>query len=90
MNCPACQHEMKPGRVSVHGTLGGFLLAGYSLQDCWFEAYERDAGEQTVIESGGERSGYRCPQCHTVVILSSSRHKDRMPPYLEAGDQPRL
>lgn len=67
LKCPACGGELRPGQVSVHGTCWGFLLIGFSHQNCWFKPAVGGA-EELVIPSGGAKDGWRCLGCGFVGI----------------------
>lgn len=65
--CPICQGEIERGSLSVHGTLLGFLFAGWSYQHCWFKGRGKNE-EQVVLRSGERTSGFRCVACGFVGI----------------------
>ena len=72
---------MNRGKVSVHGTLAGFLFVGASYQHCWFKDFERDKKEQIIVESNGSRKSFRCPECGAVVILDQDAESQKTSTY---------
>jgi hypothetical protein len=66
-SCPLCDGEIEVGSVSVHGTLGGFLFVGLSLQHCWFQG--RDTKEEIVLGSRARKAGFRCKACGFVGMF---------------------
>ena len=87
MNCPQCNIEMSRGQATVHGTAAGFLVHGFSYQHCWFEEYEKNAGEQVIVESNGRKDAFRCPKCKSVLILNDDLKQDEKSPYLVSGSE---
>lgn len=69
LRCPYCAGDMVPGRVSIHGRLIDFLLAGLSSEQLWF-ARDGDPKEEKVLSSWGDdaAAGYRCGSCGAVLI----------------------
>jgi hypothetical protein len=69
MTCPGCGGQMAAGRLRVKGTLSGFLLVGFSLQDLWWSdlAESRESRER-VIGSGGQRPAHRCIACGMIAF----------------------
>src|SRR5262245_43633147 len=66
-SCPACGAAMEAGKVSVHGTLLGFLFVGMSYQHCWFRPAASE-DEQVVVQSGRSRRACRCSSCGFIGI----------------------
>jgi hypothetical protein len=67
LKCPVCAVDMQPGRVSVHGTVWGALVVGFSHQHLWFEP-AGGADEAEIIGSGMEKTGWRRQACGFVGI----------------------
>ena len=67
-SCPVCKGAIERGSVSVHGTVGGFLMVGASYQHCWFKS--REGREDIVIASGKATPGFRCGGCGFVGIYN--------------------
>lgn len=69
---------IKLGSVSVEGSIVGFLVYGLSHQHCIFKSQENDE-KVIAIETGDQKSGYRCTNCGLVVIEAkeSVKEKDR-------------
>ena len=66
MQCGGCGEQMEDGRVEVHGTVRGFLLFGYSLQDLFW--YEQDRARTQIVASGTARPAYACKSCGLLTI----------------------
>ena len=67
MNCPACGGHLQPGWLAIHGRFWTFVLAGFSIQQCYFQPDDGGAEEMLVPWSKSRRA-HRCPSCRTVVI----------------------
>ena len=67
-SCPVCKGAIERGSVSVHGTVGGFLMVGLSYQHFWFKS--REGREDIVIASGQATPGFRCGGCGFVGIYN--------------------
>jgi hypothetical protein len=65
--CPMCDGEIERGTVSVHGTVGGFLLVGMSYQHCFFKGDESE--ERVVLGSRYRKSAFRCKGCGFVGMF---------------------
>jgi len=76
LRCPACGGELQPGLASVHGTFWGFLLVGFSHQNCWFEP-DGGGAEVVVIPSGGAKDGWRCQGCGFVGIAGGEARQEK-------------
>lgn len=69
MNCGKCDEEMADGKVEVHGTIGGFLLFGWSLQHLYWYASDRVGRKATmVVGSGRARDAWACRECGLITI----------------------
>jgi hypothetical protein len=67
MQCPKCHKGMTSGRVSVQGTVLGFLFFGVSHQQLWWSGTTRSDREK-ILGSGCSTTAHRCEGCKTVVI----------------------
>lgn len=56
---------MEKGEAEVHGTLGGFLLVGFSLQSLWFESVNT---KKKILPSNSSADAYHCESCDITVI----------------------
>ena len=67
--CPNCGGELQRGRLVIRGTLGGFVLFGFSHQHLWWTDVDgTPASKERVIDSGNYRWARRCIACKTVVL----------------------
>ncbi len=69
--CPYCGGRVVAGTAYVRGTFLGALLVGLSHQHLWFRAGKE---KDVVVESGGERTAYRCEKCEAVTVFPA-RHQ---------------
>src|SRR5262249_46311644 len=65
--CTNCTAAITQGRIAMHATVLGRLLAGLFGLECRFQA-EGDEAEEAIIPRGGSRVGYRCRNCGFVAI----------------------
>ena len=69
MDCSGCGDEMIDGRVEVHGSMTGFLFAGWSLQDLyWYDKLATRASRLMAVGSGTARPAFACKQCGLLTI----------------------
>ena len=60
---------MEKGRAEVHGTVGGFLVFGFSLQDLyWYDEARTKKSRRGLINSGDARIAFACKACGFVTI----------------------
>lgn len=60
---------MQHGRVEVHGTPGGFLVFGWSLQDLyWYDGDGRRKSRRRIIDSGEGKTAHGCKRCGLITI----------------------
>ncbi len=56
---------MDKGEAIVRGTIGGFLLVGFSLQSLWFESANT---KKTILPCRSRADAFRCNSCDVTVI----------------------
>ena len=66
--CPRCGTAMVAGELFLDSTVLDQLLAGTSAQRLFFKA-TGDKERDEVLAFGGVTSGFRCPQCASVLVL---------------------
>lgn len=64
--CPFCRAALETGTAEVHGTLLGWLAAGYSRQHLFFRP--DDGPEERVLERNTPTPALRCPSCRAVLL----------------------
>lgn len=66
LECPYCKEKLKNGYVSIHGTLGGFLLFGLSHQNLYFKTESEK--EIKILNSNVTTPSMRCENCGVVIL----------------------
>ena len=72
-----CGGELELGTTSVHGTLLGFLVVGFSLQQCWFRSAETGK-EQMVVSPLDSLAACRCKGCGTLMVAARPERSGRV------------
>jgi len=70
MDCPVCGTAMVAGAFAIQGSVSRLLAAGLSWDSLWFRrdgASRKD--RELVLDIGGDRSGWRCPECGASLLL---------------------
>jgi hypothetical protein len=65
-NCPYCEGPLVSGNVSIHGSLGEFLLFGFSFHNLFFKPDKGD--EIMVLGSAQTAPAMRCGTCGIVSL----------------------
>lgn len=69
MKCGQCGEPLEEGRVEVHGTPGGSVSVGWSLQDLyWYDANNRRKSRRRIIDSGQGKPAFGCKHCGLITI----------------------
>ena len=68
MICPDCSEEMDTGNFTIHGSLGGFLLFGFSEQQLYFKR-DGQKKELRILEDHNTRHGCLC---RTIIVRNVS------------------
>lgn len=68
MKCAQCGEDMARGAIAVHGTFWGFLLAGWSIQHCWWQPGGDYMQGVKIVPSGGKRDAFRCGKCRLLIV----------------------
>ena len=79
MKCPTCETEMESGYSKVHGTVGGFLMFGFSHQHLWFKG---KGDKEMIVPSNDEVDAFRCKDCDVTVLKGESHTTQR---YMNLG-----
>jgi vacuolar-type H+-ATPase subunit F/Vma7 len=66
LKCPYCNGKLKNGQVSIHGTVGGFLLFGLSYENLYFKS--ESESEIKVLSSNNTTPSLRCEDCGIVIL----------------------
>lgn len=66
--CPICGKDMEAGKVTLHGTLLGYLLFGLSYQHCWFKPAQGNPKGNVIVPWLSNRVACRCESCGFVGI----------------------
>ena len=66
--CPYCGSVMSSGKAKIKSTLGGLLLAGFSLQHLFFEG--SDHNEEIIMRTRSEKKAFLCTNCEGLFIPS--------------------
>lgn len=66
LKCPYCDSDLKSGQATIHGTVVGFLVFGFSHQNLYFKT---DTGEEIkILGSGKSTPAMRCENCGIVTL----------------------
>ena len=79
LKCPYCNTSLKSGQARIHGTVGGFLVYGFSHQNLYFMS---DSGKEIkILGSGKSTPAMRCENCGVVTLnldYSDQQEKDNL------------
>ena len=66
LKCPYCDSDLKSGQATIHGTVVGFLVFGFSHQNLYFKT---DTGEEIkILGSNKSTPAMRCENCGIVTL----------------------
>jgi hypothetical protein len=65
--CPICNNLMTAGKASIHGTICGFIVFGFSHQHLWFEPSDGGFKEKMVLDSNGSTISAYCEKCKLLL-----------------------
>ena len=68
MKCPKCSEDLVQGAIAVHGTFLGFLVAGWSIQHCWWQPGGDYLSGVKIVASGAKREEFRCHKCRILIV----------------------
>lgn len=66
LKCPYCNGKLKNGQANIHGTVGGFLLFGFSCENLYFKSESEK--EIEILGSNSSTPSMRCEDCGIVIL----------------------